>query len=45
MNSVLIGNARLVKHSVSTTRVTGQMAWHDKPLNDSCQDLPLRFMR
>jgi len=33
------------RHSVSTTIVSGQIAWHDKRLNDSCQGLPLRFMR
>ncbi|POF41117.1 dihydroorotase [Pseudomonas laurylsulfativorans] len=36
---------RSFRHSVSTTIVSGQMAWHDKRLNDSCQGLPLRFMR
>lgn len=33
------------RHSVSTTMVSGQIAWHDKRLNDNCQGLPLRFMR
>jgi hypothetical protein len=33
------------RNSVSTTIVSGQIAWHDKRLNDSCQGLPLRFMR
>ncbi|MEX3774696.1 dihydroorotase [Pseudomonas sp. MYb118] len=33
------------RHSVSTTLVSGQIAWHDKCLNDNCQGLPLRFMR
>ncbi|MDR6914626.1 dihydroorotase [Pseudomonas sp. 3296] len=33
------------RHSVSTTLVSGQIAWHDKRLNDNCQGLPLRFMR
>ena len=33
------------RHSVSTTIVSGQIAWHDKRLNDNCQGLPLRFMR
>jgi len=36
---------RRFRHSVSTTLVSGQMAWHDKCLNDSCQGLPLRFTR
>jgi dihydroorotase len=33
------------RNSVSTTFVSGRIAWHDKRLNDSCQGLPLRFMR
>jgi dihydroorotase len=33
------------RHSVSTTIVSGQIAWHDQRLNDNCQGLPLRFMR
>ena len=33
------------RHSVSTTLVSGQIAWHDQRLNDSYQGLPLRFMR
>ncbi|QAY90723.1 dihydroorotase [Pseudomonas sp. ACM7] len=33
------------RHSVSTTIVSGKIAWHDKRLNDNCQGLPLRFMR
>lgn len=33
------------RHSVSTTIVSGQIAWHDKRLNDNCLGLPLRFMR
>jgi dihydroorotase len=33
------------RHSVNTTLVSGQIAWHDKRLNDNCQGLPLRFMR
>ena len=33
------------RNSVSTTIVSGQIAWPDKRLNDSCQGLPLRFMR
>ncbi|MHC8311950.1 dihydroorotase [Pseudomonas sp. GT1P32] len=36
---------RRFRHSVRTTLVSGQIAWHDKRLNDSCQGLPLRFMR
>ncbi|MFJ2685387.1 dihydroorotase [Pseudomonas sp. NPDC087342] len=33
------------RHSVSTTLVSGQIAWHANRLYDSCQGLPLRFMR
>lgn len=33
------------RHSVSTTLVSGQIAWHANRLHDSCQGLPLRFMR
>lgn len=33
------------RHSVSTTIVSGQIAWHYKRLNDNCQGLPLRLMR
>ncbi|MBV7494771.1 dihydroorotase [Pseudomonas sp. PDM24] len=33
------------RHSVTTTVVSGQIAWHDQRLNDSCQGLALRFMR
>lgn len=33
------------RNSVSTTIVSGQIAWHDKCLNGSCQGLPLWFMR
>lgn len=36
---------RRFRHSVSTTIVSGQIAWHDQRLNDNCQGLPLRFMR
>lgn len=36
---------RYFRHSVSTTLVSGQIAWHDQCLNDNCQGLPLRFMR
>lgn len=33
------------RHSVSTTLVSGQIAWHAERLNEDCQGLPLRFMR
>ncbi len=33
------------RHSVSTTLVSGQIAWHANRLHDNCQGLPLRFMR
>jgi dihydroorotase len=33
------------RHSVSTTVVSGQIAWHANRLHDNCQGLPLRFMR
>jgi len=33
------------RHSVSTTLVSGQIAWHANRLQDNCQGLPLRFMR
>jgi dihydroorotase len=36
---------RRFRHSVSTTLVSGQMAWHANRLYDGCQGLPLRFMR
>jgi dihydroorotase len=36
---------RRFRHSVSTTLVSGQMAWHADRLCDGCQGLPLRFMR
>ncbi|MCU1748120.1 dihydroorotase [Pseudomonas sp. 6D_7.1_Bac1] len=36
---------RRFRHSVSTTLVSGQIAWHAERLYDSCQGLPLRFMR
>ncbi|MFJ7797318.1 dihydroorotase [Pseudomonas sp. NPDC096950] len=36
---------RRFRHSVSTTLVSGQIAWHANRLHDSCQGLPLRFMR
>ena len=36
---------RQFRHSVSTTLVSGQIAWHAESINDGCQGLPLRFMR
>ncbi|MBC2691964.1 dihydroorotase [Pseudomonas kielensis] len=36
---------RQFRHSVSTTLVSGQIAWHAESINDDCQGLPLRFMR
>ncbi|VVN94554.1 Dihydroorotase [Pseudomonas fluorescens] len=36
---------RRFRHSVSTTLVSGQIAWHANRLYDGCQGLPLRFMR
>lgn len=33
------------RHSISTTLVSGQIAWHAERLNEDCQGLPLRFMR
>jgi dihydroorotase len=33
------------RYSVSTTLVSGQIAWRANRLHDSCQGLPLRFMR
>ncbi|MDI2592875.1 dihydroorotase [Pseudomonas sp. 681] len=33
------------RHSVSTTLVSGQIAWRANRLYDNCQGLPLRFMR
>ncbi|WP_347902827.1 dihydroorotase [Pseudomonas purpurea] len=36
---------RRFRHSVSTTLVSGQIAWHAERLYDDCQGLPLRFMR
>ncbi|WP_339545388.1 dihydroorotase [Pseudomonas sp. RA_35y_Pfl2_P32] len=36
---------RQFRHSVSTTLVSGQLAWHAESINDGCQGLPLRFMR
>ena len=36
---------RSFRHSVSTTVVSGQIAWHGERLYDACQGLPLRFAR
>jgi dihydroorotase len=36
---------RRFRHSVSTTVVSGQLAWHNERLYDDCQGLPLRFLR
>jgi dihydroorotase len=36
---------RRFRHSVSTTFVSGQIAWHADRLYEGCQGLPLRFMR
>ncbi|MBV4472701.1 dihydroorotase [Pseudomonas botevensis] len=36
---------RRFRHRVSTTLVSGQVAWHDNRVHDGCQGLPLRFMR
>lgn len=36
---------RRFRHSVSTTIVSGQIAWHAESLNDNCRGLPLRFNR
>ncbi|WP_337154268.1 dihydroorotase [Pseudomonas protegens] len=33
------------RHSVSSTLVSGQLAWHQGRLYDDCQGLPLRFTR
>jgi dihydroorotase len=32
-----------LRHRVTTTIVSGQLAWHDGCLNESCQGLPLAF--
>ena len=32
-----------LRHRVSTTIVSGQLAWHDEVVNESCQGLPLAF--
>ncbi|WP_409318199.1 dihydroorotase [Pseudomonas sp. KCJK9016] len=36
---------RSFRHRVSTTLVSGQIAWHSNRLHEACQGLPLRFMR
>jgi len=36
---------RSFRHRVSTTLVSGQIAWHANRLHEGCQGLPLRFMR
>ena len=36
---------RSFRHSVSTTRVSGHLAWHNGKEVDSCQGLPLQFLR
>jgi dihydroorotase len=36
---------RRFRHRVSTTLVSGQIAWQQNRVNDGCQGLPLRFMR
>lgn len=33
------------RHSVSTTLVSGHLAWHLGQVVDSCQGLPLHFLR
>lgn len=38
-------SGRRWRHSVSTTLVSGQLAWHQGRLNEDCQGLPLRFLR
>ncbi|MBK4998942.1 dihydroorotase [Pseudomonas sp. S31] len=32
-----------LRHRVTTTVVSGQLAWHDGSVNESCQGLPLAF--
>ena len=32
-----------LRHRVTTTLVSGQLAWHEQRLHDSCQGLPLAF--
>ncbi|WP_017903022.1 dihydroorotase [Pseudomonas asplenii] len=34
-----------LRHHVSTTVVSGQLAWHAGRLHDGCQGLPLQFLR
>nr|WP_315444954.1 dihydroorotase [uncultured Pseudomonas sp.] len=36
---------RSFRHRVSTTLVSGQIAWREGRVNDGCRGLPLRFMR
>ncbi|MBP5943852.1 MULTISPECIES: dihydroorotase [unclassified Pseudomonas] len=36
---------RSFRHRVSTTLVSGQIAWCDGRVNEGCRGLPLRFMR
>ena len=36
---------RSFRHRVSTTLVSGQIAWRDGRVNEGCRGLPLRFMR
>ena len=36
---------RSFRHSVSTTLVSGHLAWHDGQVINSCQGLPLHFLR
>lgn len=36
---------RTFRHRVSTTLVSGQIAWDGGRVNEGCQGLPLRFMR
>ncbi len=33
------------RYRVDTTLVSGQIAWREQRINESCQGLPLRFMR
>ena len=33
------------RYRVNTTLVSGQIAWREQRINESCQGLPLRFMR
>lgn len=36
---------RTFRYRVNTTLVSGQIAWREQRINESCQGLPLRFMR